>query len=241
MVALHSSYYSLASHRGQYMPPEAVSQSTVHERAFALIRSLSERDAITYEHSRRVATYAYKLARTLGMPKTEARHYLLLGLLHDIGKMWVGEILTRDGMLTDEEYARIKTHATIGERMIQVYDLPAFYAEGVRHHHEAYDGRGYPDGLSGDAIPFAARIITIVDAFDVITSDRPYKMAATAAEAIAEITHHAGQQFDPALVAALANRLEQDPRFVIPQRICPVRWARRDNTWFQITPPVDHP
>lgn len=216
------------------MPPESVSEKSGEERAFDLVRSLRERDIVTFEHSRRVATYARRLAYALGQSRTELRQYIILGLLHDIGKMWVGDILTKDGTLSDDEYERIKSHATVGEKMIVAYDLPEKLAKAVRHHHEAYDGHGYPDGLVGDGIPLEARVITIADAFDVITSDRPYKKAAELPEAIAEIAHNMGKQFDPQLAQIFVGLASRDPHFKIEQRICPVNWARRGSIWYQI-------
>ncbi len=235
MVALHSSYTSLARGSGATVPPSDVSFTTEQDRVFALVQSLRERDISTYEHSRRVAVYAQRLGRALGADKASLRQYGLLGLLHDIGKMWVGDILTKDGRLTDEEFRRIQSHAIFGQRMILGYDLREFYATAVRHHHEAFDGSGYPDHLVGTAIPLAARVIALVDAFDVITSDRPYKAAASATAAIAEMRRCAGQQFDPHLVELFIEQIASQREFIINQRICPVHWARRGNSWYQIT------
>jgi ribonuclease P protein subunit RPR2 len=124
-------------------------------------------------------------------------------LLHDIGKVAVPDaILFKTGPLTDEEYALITLHPVVGAEILRDVD---FLGEGklvVRHHHERWDGTGYPDGLAGEAIPHAARVFAVADALDALTTDRPYRPASTFPQARAEIRRSAGSQFDPSVVAA---------------------------------------
>jgi putative nucleotidyltransferase with HDIG domain len=216
--------------------PAHVSSLGERQRIFAIVATVRERDILTFEHSRRVAIYAQRLARRLGYSHPEAEHFALAGQLHDAGKSWITDaILKKSGGLDDDEYATVRAHTIIGERMAMAYDLPQFFTQAVRHHHENMDGSGYPDGLSGTAIPFVARLLAVVDAFDVITSERPYKDAATVEVACAEIARMAGHQFDPALAAAFIELANSHPKFVVPARICAVPWnPHQAGVWYQI-------
>jgi len=130
----------------------------------ALANSIQERDIVTYEHSRRVATYAQRLARTLGWSRRDARDLALASLVHDLGKTWIGnDILLKSDTLTDEERRTIQRHPLIGARILIGCDIHPFYVETVLYHHEAWDGHGYPTGLRGEEIPLSARILTIAD------------------------------------------------------------------------------
>jgi HD-GYP domain-containing protein (c-di-GMP phosphodiesterase class II) len=131
----------------------------------------------------------------------------LAGLLHDVGKIGISDaILQNPGPLTPEEYDVMKTHAPIGHGIVWASDLRE-QAEWILHHHERVDGTGYPDGLAGDEIPLESRIILVADAFEALTSDRPYRPGRTEGAALAEIERGAGTQFDPACVDALARVL----------------------------------
>ncbi len=144
----------------------------------SLARSIQERDVVTYDHSRRVATYVQRLARYLGWNRRDARDLALAALVHDLGKTWIGnDILLKSDKLSEEERRHMERHPIIGARILIGCDVHPFFVETVLYHHEAWDGRGYPNGLRGEVIPLSARILTVADVFDVITSQRPYKAA----------------------------------------------------------------
>ncbi len=151
-------------------------------------------------HSRRVAAYAGDLARTLGLSPSEARKVADAGAVHDIGKACVpGSVLSKPGPLSPLELGMVRGHAAVGAAMVASFG-DAEIAAYVRHHHESFDGSGYPDGLAAEAIPLGARILAVVDAFDALTSDRPYRRAVAPARARAVLETEAGTQFDPAIV-----------------------------------------
>jgi HD-GYP domain-containing protein (c-di-GMP phosphodiesterase class II) len=137
---------------------------------------------------------------------------LVLGaLLHDIGKLAVSDaILEKPGPLTEEEWAVVKRHSDVGARMIEPIEVLSGAVPVVRHHHERYDGTGYPDGLEGEEIPLAARIVAAVDAFDVMIRGRPYRQRRTQAEALEELSREAGHQFDTLVVNALIKVKETE-------------------------------
>lgn len=184
-------------------------------------KSIQERDIVTYEHSRRVATYVQKLARFLGWSRREARDLALAALVHDLGKTWIAnDILNKSEALSDEERTKMQKHPVIGARILVGCDVPSFYIEAVLYHHEAWDGHGYPDGLCGEAIPLGARILSIADVFDVLTSQRPYKAPLTQEVARERLLLGSGASFDPTLVHAFLHLLDHQPDFLLPQRIC---------------------
>jgi HD-GYP domain-containing protein (c-di-GMP phosphodiesterase class II) len=155
----------------------------------------------TEEHIRRVRDFALKMGQRLALPKTELNRLAVLVLLHDIGKVKIIEdILTKKGMLNAEEWEKIKKHPEAGSRIARATEEFAHVADDILSHHEHWDGSGYPQGLKGDEIPLLARIMAIADAFEVMTSGRPYKKAMTAAAAAGELRRCAGRQFDPELV-----------------------------------------
>jgi putative nucleotidyltransferase with HDIG domain len=183
---------------------------------YELARSIEERDRLTYDHCRRVAIYANRLARRIGWTRSAARDLALAGLAHDLGKTWIGNgVLHKESALSHDERLEMQRHPVIAARMLEIYGAPEWLAQVVLHHHEAYDGNGYPDGLSGEQIPPGARILTVVDVFDALTSARPYKAAMTAADAHAWIAGHASTHFDPQVVTAFAMLLETSPAFLI--------------------------
>ena len=164
----------------------------------ALITALQARDAYTGDHSRAVVDHAVAVARQLGLSEAEVTDVKHVALLHDIGKLSVPDaILTKDGPLTDEEWAIMRRHPTYSEALI--CDVPGLrhLAPMVRAEHERWDGRGYPDRLAGEQIPLASRIAFICDAYHAMTSDRPYRSALPSAAARAEIEANLGTQFCP--------------------------------------------
>lgn len=185
---------------------------------YSFARSIQERDIVTYEHSRRVATYAQRLARYLGWSRREARDLALAALVHDLGKTWIGnDILLKSDKLSEEERRKMERHPIIGARILIGCDVHPFYVETVLYHHEAWDGHGYPTGLKGEEIPLSARILTVADVFDVLTSQRPYKAAMSLDEARARLLAGSARSFDPMIVQAFLNLLDEYPDFTIKQ------------------------
>jgi putative two-component system response regulator len=186
---------------------------------FELAKSIQERDIVTYEHSRRVATYVQRLARFMGWNRREARDLALAALVHDLGKTWIAnDILNKPAVLSEEERRLMERHPVIGARILIGCDVHPFYVEAVLHHHEAWNGKGYPAGLVREEIPLSARLLTVVDVYDVLTSERPYKAPCSQAEAHERIRAGAGTSFDPKVAQAFLHLLDLSPNFTLPQR-----------------------
>ena len=184
-----------------------------------LVKSIQERDIVTYEHSRRVATYAQRLARFLGWSRGDARDLAFAALVHDLGKTWIAnDILNKPAVLSAEERRLMERHPVIGARILIGCDVHPFHVEAVLHHHEAWNGSGYPAGLRGEEIPVNARLLTIADVYDVLTSERPYKAPYSQAEARERIREGSGASFDPKVVQAFLHLLDLSPNFTLPQR-----------------------
>lgn len=172
----------------------------------ALASSLDAKDKYTRGHSDRVAQYTVELARYLKMPEDEIEILRNMAFLHDVGKIGIrDEILTKEGRLTDEEFDLIKQHPVIGANILNDISYLGAVRDFIRHHHEKYDGTGYPDGLAGEKIPLGARIITLADSFDAMTSDRSYRRGMSYADAIIEVERCAGTHFDPLLAQAFVE------------------------------------
>lgn len=166
-----------------------------------LAAALDARDPYTAGHSVRVAHYAVEIGRKANLPASELQNLRKCALLHDIGKIGVRDsILLKDGLLTAEEFAQMKKHPALGEailRQVQPGEAMAPLLPGVRSHHERYDGKGYPDGTVGDDTPLFGRIIAVADAFDAMTSDRPYRQGMPMAKALSILSEGRGSQWDP--------------------------------------------
>lgn len=177
--------------------------STVETLAMAI----DAKDQITHGHIRRVQCYAIGLAKALGVEDArEIRAIEAAALLHDMGKLAVPEhILNKPGKLTPSEYDRIKLHASVGAQILSAIDFPYPVVPIVRHHHENWDGTGYPDGLRGNDIPLGARIMAIVDCYDALTSDRPYRPALSDEEALGIIEARKGTMYDPVVTDAFVK------------------------------------
>ena len=166
-----------------------------------LAETIESRDIYMRGHARRVAFYADLVAARLCLSRKERDHVRMAAFLHDIGKVGASsDLLAGKLMLEPERLDSIHDHPAIGERLLLPLGLAASVATSVRHHHERYDGEGYPDGLAGDDIPLAARIISVVDAFDAMTCERPYRQAKTRDEALVVLQEEARAQFDPGFV-----------------------------------------
>jgi len=162
-----------------------------------LALTLEAKDIYTQGHSSRVAEYAVSLANKLGVDKTFTEQARLAASLHDLGKIGITEkVLNKPGTLTDLEFKLIKSHPITAVKILTPLELTYDILPFIKHHHERYDGNGYPDRLKGENIPFGARLIAIADSFDAMTSDRPYRKALTIEIALSEIEKGAGTQFD---------------------------------------------
>lgn len=179
----------------------------------ALARAVDAKDSYTRSHCETVAELSAAIAEDLGFDPRRVLKMRLAGLLHDVGKIGIADaILQKPAKLTDEEFEVMKTHAALGHSILYAAEL-FDESHWVLHHHERIDGRGYPDGLAGDEIPFESRVILVADAFEAITSDRPYRRGRPEADALEELERHAGTQFDPECVGALKRVLWRDPQW----------------------------
>jgi len=169
-----------------------------------MAQAVDLKDPYTSNHSQRVSRYAVRLARGMGLPEDEVERIRVGGLMHDIGKIGIsGRIIRKPGKLTSEEQALMRRHSSVSAEIIEHLEILGESARMVRHHHENYDGTGYPDGLKGEEIPLGSRIIFVGDAFDALVTDRPYRKGASRDEALAVIQKHAGTQFDKTVVDTL--------------------------------------
>jgi len=179
--------------------------------ALALTAAIEARDLETGEHCQQLGWMGERVARLLGLPELEQTTIRIGGYLHDVGKIAIADrILLKPGPLTDEEYTEMQRHAEIGASIVSTHEAMTGIAQIVRHHHERFDGRGYPDRLAGDAVPLGARIISIADALSAMTSDRPYRRAIALEPAWDEIVRNSGAQFDPAIVDVFGTMVEQE-------------------------------
>jgi diguanylate cyclase (GGDEF)-like protein/putative nucleotidyltransferase with HDIG domain len=180
--------------------------------AEALAVASDLREGIPASHSRAVAEWSAAVAERIGLRDDEILCVRLGGWLHDVGKIAVPDgILTKPGKLTDEEWKIIRTHPSVGADVLRNFPELSVACDAVRHHHERYDGTGYPDGLAGDRIPVEARIVGAVDAYCAMTSERPYQTPRTTTEAVAELRRCAGTHFDPDVVEALVALVTRLP------------------------------
>jgi putative nucleotidyltransferase with HDIG domain len=180
--------------------------------ASALVATLDARDRYTAGHSAAVAIYARDIARRMGLTDEEQNLANLCGLVHDIGKIGLpAGLLEKPGALTLEERRVMETHSEIGERILANVDTYGEIASIVRHHHERVDGQGYPDGLAFDAIPLISRIIAVADAYNAMTSDRPYRDAMPSRVARLRLAQAVESQFDTSVVAAFEAILAGSP------------------------------
>lgn len=175
-----------------------------------LAMAVEAKDKDTHKHLMRVRVYVTELAKVMGLDPSTMKALETASVLHDIGKLAVPEhILHKPGKLTREEFEKMKIHPTVGADILERVRFPYPVVPIVRSHHEAWDGSGYPDGLKGEGIPIGARILTAVDCFDALASDRPYRKAMPLEEAMAFVKGKAGQQFDPDVVALLERHCRE--------------------------------
>ena len=171
------------------------------EMVQTLARAVDSKDAYTHDHSDRARVKARRMALEMGLPEQMVRYIEYAALLHDIGKIGIDEaILLKPGKLTPEEYEEMKRHPVIGHQILSPVKYLGPVAQMVLYHQEWFDGRGYPEGLKGEEIPLGSRIVAVLDAWDAMTSDRPYRKALSREVATSELKKGAGTQFDPKVV-----------------------------------------
>jgi diguanylate cyclase (GGDEF)-like protein/putative nucleotidyltransferase with HDIG domain len=184
----------------------------VVETVTSLALAIDAKDHYTQGHSQKVSSYAVLIAKTLGLSEAEIEEIRLAGLLHDIGKVGIPEtILNKSGPLDASEWETMKTHTELGAKILEPLQAMNRIRLMVRHHHEFYDGTGYPDRLDGKQIPYGARVIAIADAYDTITSERTYKKARTSEDAFSELERCAANQFDPEIVHVFIEAMRRTP------------------------------
>ncbi|MCR5200595.1 MAG: response regulator [Saccharofermentans sp.] len=177
----------------------------------ALVAAIDTKDVYTKGHSSRVAQYSKMIAKRLGYTEARQDEIYMIGILHDVGKIGIQiTVLNKKGALTDEEYEIIKKHSVMGDSILQKIENNPKFALGAKHHHERYDGTGYPDALAGDAIPEEARIIAVADAYDAMSSDRSYRDHMTQDEIKRELINGKGTQFDPKFADIMLEIIEED-------------------------------
>lgn len=198
-------------------------QKQTSEALVAMMRVIDERDQHTADHSERVSHYARLIAEKLDLPPDEVEVIAPAALLHDLGKVGMSDdILFGTQRLNSKERKSAEHHANIGADLLAKFPLFEKGANLVRHHHEHWDGKGYPDGLKGEEIPLGARIIAVADAFEAMTENRPYRRALTQTEAIAELRKYSGTQFDPHIVEVFIQVLEANPKLTTDPAPSPI-------------------
>ena len=201
---------------------------------------MEARDPCTYGHSRKVNTYAVALAEAVGLSPDQIFRVSTAALLHDVGKIGIPDkVLNKKGKLTEEDWEAIKVHPRLGATIIgNVPDLIPC-VNTILHHHEWWDGTGYPEGLTGEEIPVEARILAVADAFEAMTSIRPYRPALCHEKATQELRQGAGSQFDPVLVEVFIGIIEAG----LPEKVSVAPDASQEETGPQHSPALDttHP
>ena len=181
-------------------------KETFYDIVYALAEAIEKRDPYTGEHTKRVMEYSLTIGKTMGLSQKEMMNLRLSAILHDIGKIGIRDnLLLKNERLTVDEYNAIMMHAVYGAEMLAHIRQLKDIIPGVKWHHEKYDGSGYPDGLEGEDIPVIARIISVADTFDAMTTDRPYRKGLSVKAAMEELKRYAGAQFDPDAVDAFTK------------------------------------
>jgi putative nucleotidyltransferase with HDIG domain len=189
----------------------------------ALAVAINAKDEVTHEHVLRVQIYAAGVARLLGCTPVEIEALKAGALLHDIGKISVPDyIINKPGKLTAAEFEKMKMHTIVGAQILSRVEFPYPVVPIIRHHHERWDGKGYPDGLKGEGIPLTARILTVVDCFDAVREDRQYRKAMTRPEAIDFLLQNSGSQYDPRVVGTFITHLAEFEAEIVAHKDVPV-------------------
>lgn len=189
------------------------------QTATALVNAIDAKDKYTHGHSARVAEYSKKIAELAGKSPAECEEIYYVALLHDVGKIGVPEqIINKEGRLTDEEYAIIKNHASMGAQILDDITVYPYLSIGAHFHHERYDGKGYPNGLKGTDIPEIARIIAVADAYDAMTSRRSYRDPIPQQTVREELVECAGTQFDPKFANIMIHLIDEDTKYQMKEK-----------------------
>ena len=203
---------------------EITAQSRKLERiSMQIVRALSgaidAKDTYTNGHSSRVAEYSREIAGRAGLSADLQEEIYMIGLLHDVGKIGISDaIINKPSKLTDEEYDIIKTHPVLGEKILRnITEFPKLVT-GAKYHHERYDGKGYPEGLSGEDIPLEARIIAVADAYDAMSSRRSYRDVLPQEKVRSEIEKGRGLQFDPVFADIMLEMIDGDTEYGMRER-----------------------
>ncbi|HYJ47937.1 MAG TPA: HD domain-containing phosphohydrolase, partial [Pyrinomonadaceae bacterium] len=203
-------YFGHRQYRNSVQERISITEKAHRETIEALAVTINAKDAVTHEHVLRVQIYAAGVARLLGCSQAEIEALKAGALLHDVGKIAVPDyIINKPGKLTAAEFEKMKTHTIVGAQILGRVGFPYPVVPVVRHHHERWDGRGYPDGLSGEQIPMTARILSVVDCFDAVREDRQYRKAMTREEAIDFIMGGSGTMYDPRVVGTFLTHLPE--------------------------------
>ncbi|MFC1500834.1 HD domain-containing phosphohydrolase [Elusimicrobiota bacterium] len=190
-------------------------QSFYFEMIQTLARTLDAKDSYTHDHADRARRYTRLICAKLHLPEPLIKHIEYAALMHDIGKIGISEkVLNKEGKLTDEEFEEIKEHPSIGNRILEPVTFLSPVAPIVLYHHEWYNGRGYPAGLAGEEIPLGSRIVAVIDAYDAMISERPYRKALSKETAIKELVAGKGTQFDPKVVDIFLEVLKEEEQKV---------------------------
>ena len=208
----------LARLRSSFRTREVIRRmEQAHDIVVALANAVEAKDLGLKDHCRYLAYRSARLAAFVGLRDGELEGVAYGALLHDIGKIGISEhVLHKPGPLTDEEFRVMREHPEIGERICDPLRMSRDFTPIIRHHHERWDGTGYPDGLAGEQIPLGARIVALADAFDAIVRGRPYRAARTVEEAFDELRKHSGGQFDPGLVPLFIEEVGREDAGIEP-------------------------
>ncbi len=203
-------------------------QELFMQTAAALSSAIDAKDRYTQGHSERVAMYAKRIAELVGMSEDAQTEVYYAGLLHDVGKIGVKDsIINKEGKLTKEEFDVIKTHASMGYEILKKITRMPFLSIGAHYHHERYDGKGYPDGLKGEEIPLIARIISVADAYDAMTSKRSYRDIIPQWTVREQIVEGLGTQFDPEFGRCMIYLIDQDSEYTMQEMLESARNAMK--------------
>lgn len=185
----------------------------------ALSGAIDAKDTYTNGHSTRVAEYSAEIARRAGFSEKARNDIYMMGLLHDVGKIGIPDaIINKPAKLTDEEYSIIQNHPVMGAKILKnITEFPKL-STGARWHHERYDGKGYPDGISGEDIPMEARIIAIADAYDAMSSRRSYRDVLPQAHIRGEVQKGKGTQFDPVFAEIMLSMIDEDTDYQMREK-----------------------
>ncbi len=217
VVAMFSAIVTIMFRKRDSDRQRLINQRFIESTLLVFANTIEAKDSYTCGHSQRVALYARELANRMGLDEDEQETVYYCALVHDVGKIGIpDEILHKPGRLTDDERKVIQSHALIGGDIFKDFPYIPGIRENVRHHHERYDGHGYPDGLAGEKIPLLARIICVADCFDAMTSNRCYRNKIDIERVVADFKENSGKQFDPTVVPHMLEMIE-DGKAPIPQ------------------------